>query len=74
MTRGIFTFGLLLFFHLSFGQNRSKEAWVDLFNGKDIDDWMVKIHHYEVGDNYGETFRVENKMIRVKYDQYDDAY
>lgn len=48
-----------------------KGKWVSLFNGKDINDWIVKIHHHEVGDNYGQTFRVEDGMIKVRYDQYD---
>lgn len=48
-----------------------KEDWVSLFNGKDIKDWTVKIHHHEVGDNYGNTFRVEDGLMKVRYDQYD---
>ena len=47
------------------------DHWVSLFNGKDIDDWIVKIHHHEVGDNYGNTFRVEDGLLKVRYDQYD---
>lgn len=49
----------------------SKEKWIPLFNGKDINDWIVKIHHHETGDNYGNTFRVEDGIIKVRYDQYD---
>lgn len=49
----------------------AKEEWIQLFNGKDINDWMVKIHHHETGDNYGNTFRVEDGLIKVRYDQYD---
>ncbi len=48
--------------------------WIQLFNGKDIDDWTVKIHHYEVGDNFGDTFRVEDGIIKVRYDQYEGDY
>jgi len=48
-----------------------KERWVKLFNGKDLKNWTVKIHHHEVGDNYGETFRVNDGVIQVRYDQYD---
>src|SRR5574338_1280192 len=48
-----------------------KEDWISLFNGKDINDWMVKIHHHETGDNFGNTFRVEDGLIKVRYDQYD---
>lgn len=49
-----------------------KQNWISLFNGKDINDWIVKINHHEVGDNFGDTFRVEDGMIKVRYDQYGD--
>ncbi len=53
-------------------QNKpSAEEWISLFNGKDIKDWFVKIQHHETGDNYGNTFRVEDGIIKVRYDQYD---
>lgn len=57
--------------------NPPKEKWKSLFNGKDIHDWTVKIHHHEVGVNFGNTFRVEDGMIKVRYDQYgnfDDQF
>ncbi len=47
------------------------DKWIPLFNGKDMKDWTVKIYHHEVGDNYGNTFRVKDDMIQVRYDQYD---
>ena len=50
----------------------SQEKWIKLFNGKDINDWFVKIQHHEVDVNFGNTFRVEDGMIKVRYDQYDD--
>lgn len=67
-----------VFLFLCFG-NRSahaqntppKEDWIALFNGKDISDWFVKIQHHETGDNYGNTFRVEDNILKVRYDQYD---
>lgn len=51
-------------------KNTAKNNWVKLFNGRDMNDWIVKIHHYEVGDNYGQTFRVDSDMIKVRYDKY----
>ncbi|MGV3704716.1 MAG: 3-keto-disaccharide hydrolase [Arcticibacter sp.] len=51
---------------------KSKESWISLFNGKDLDDWFVKIHHHDVGVNFGNTFRVEDGVIKVSYDQYGD--
>jgi hypothetical protein len=52
----------------------SQEAkdWVDLFNGKNLDGWVVKLANHELGDNYADTFRVENGTIRVMYDKYSD--
>jgi hypothetical protein len=50
----------------------SQNEWIKLFNGKDISDWVVKIHHHEVGENFGNTFRVEDGIIKVRYDQYGD--
>lgn len=46
--------------------------WVSLFNGKDINDWMVKIQHHDINVNFGNTFRVEDGIIKVRYDQYGD--
>ena len=48
-----------------------KENWQPLFNGKNLNDWTVKVYHHEVGENFGNTFRVEEGMIKVRYDQYD---
>lgn len=44
--------------------------WQQLFNGRDINDWVVKVHHHEAGENTGNTFRVEDGMIKVRYDKY----
>ncbi|MGJ1387927.1 3-keto-disaccharide hydrolase [Sphingobacterium spiritivorum] len=48
------------------------QEWKSLFNGKDINDWNVKIHHHDFGVNYGHTFRVQDGMIQVRYDEYGD--
>ena len=45
--------------------------WIQLFNGKDLAGWKVKITGYELGDNFGKTFRVEDGLLKVGYDQYD---
>lgn len=50
----------------------TKNDWIQLFNGSNLDDWMVKVHHHEAGVNFGNTFRAEENMIKVRYDQYDD--
>jgi Domain of Unknown Function (DUF1080) len=50
----------------------ANKQWVSLFNGKDINDWMVKIQHHDINENFGNTFRVEDGIIKVRYDQYGD--
>jgi hypothetical protein len=48
-----------------------KENWETLFNGKDIKNWIPKINHHETGENFCNTFRVEEGIIKVRYNQYD---
>ena len=45
--------------------------WKALFNGKDLDGWTVKIKGHEAGVNYLDTFRVEDGLLKVAYDQYE---
>jgi hypothetical protein len=47
-----------------------KKEWIQLFNGKDLQDWDVKISGYDLNDNFGNTFRVENGILKTGYDQY----
>ena len=64
----------ILFLNCTYKINTSKNnkvEWQDLFNGKDLNNWTVKINHHETAVNFGNTFRVEEGMIKVRYDQYD---
>lgn len=54
----------------SFGQDKRK--WKQLFNGKNLDGWTVKIAGHDLNDNYGNTFRVEDGKMVVSYDQYTE--
>jgi len=49
-----------------------KEEWIPLFDGKSLDGWVPKITGYEAGVNFGDTFRVENGVLKVAYDRYDE--
>jgi hypothetical protein len=49
----------------------SGDEWIQLFNGKDLTGWTPKIRGYESGDNFGNTFRVEDGVLKVSYDAYD---
>lgn len=51
--------------------NEADENWIQLFNGKDLNDWVIKIKGYEVGENFGNTFRVEDGILKVRYEEYD---
>lgn len=74
---------LLLVFPLLFGsfqpnqqlnhENKSAK-WVSLFNGKNLDNWIPKIAGYKLGENFGNTFRVENGILSIRYDAYDNNF
>jgi hypothetical protein len=51
-----------------------KEEWISLFDGKTLDGWTPKIAGYRAGDNFGNTFRVENGAIVVRYDAYEGGF
>lgn len=51
--------------------NQQPGQWVSLFNGKDLSGWTPKIRGFKLGDNYANTFRVQDGMIQVRYDGYE---
>ena len=48
------------------------DQWISLFNGHDLDGWQVKIASHELGENFGNTFRVEDGAMTTSYDQYEN--
>jgi hypothetical protein len=65
---------LLLLFILFFtfhSDAQHKEKWKQLFNGRNLDNWIIKISGHELNENYGNTFRVENGILKVRYSEYD---
>ena len=72
LTTCFFITAIMLFsLSVSAQQTSGDGKWITLFNGKDIKDWIPKINHHETGENYGNTFRVEDSIIKIRYDQYD---
>ena len=63
-------FGFALIAIEARGQEKAEKGWIALFNGKDLDGWTPKIRGYPPGENFGHTFRVENGVLKVSYDQY----
>jgi len=52
-------------------QDQEGEHWKSLFNGKDLNDWKIKFAGHNLNDNYKNTFRVENGILKISYDEYD---
>jgi hypothetical protein len=49
-------------------------TWTPLFNGKDLTGWTMKIVGHEAGKNFGNTFRVANGILSIRYDQYENNF
>ena len=67
----------MLWILIGFNAASAQEKWVSLFNGKNLKGWDSKFAGHKMNDNYKKTFRVEDGMLRVAYDQYktfDDKY
>ena len=48
-----------------------KGDYQTLFNGKDLDGWVVKINKSPLNENPGNIFRVEDGLLTVSYDAYE---
>ena len=46
--------------------------WIQLFNGRDLKDWTIKFTHHEPGYNLRDTFRVEEGLLKVRYDKWEN--
>lgn len=71
--------GLLLLISCCIGcgstkMNTSSDDWKSMFNGQNLKGWTTKIHHYNVNENHGNTFRAEEGIIKVRYDEYEGDY
>lgn len=70
-----FTLCLAVFAILAvYAQTKTSKGWIQLFNGKDLKDWKIKIKDHPLNDNSGNTFRVENGVLKVSYEQYNNAF
>jgi hypothetical protein len=52
-------------------ENMEAEEWIQLFNGKDLDGWTIKMNKYPLNENFNHTFRVEDGKMVTRYDQYE---
>ena len=47
-----------------------RREWIQLFNGRDLADWTIKFARHDAGENLHETFRVEDGLLKVRYDKW----
>ena len=45
--------------------------WIQLFNGKDLTGWTPKFAKHDLGENYNDTFRVEDGLLKVRYEKWE---
>jgi hypothetical protein len=58
--------------HAAMARQRDPGAheWIPLFNGRDLADWTIKFAKHDLGENLYNTFRVEDGLLKVRYDQW----
>jgi hypothetical protein len=64
----------ILFASAPANASSNAQHWTSLFNGRNLDGWSAKINGYELGDNFGNTFRVIDGKIQVNYDAYGGKF
>ncbi|MEM6345216.1 MAG: DUF1080 domain-containing protein [Bacteroidota bacterium] len=67
----LFVFAFCLIACQPTAEDPNQEDWQALFNGQDLSGWIPKVRGYAVGENYGQTFRVADSLLQVRYDAYD---
>ena len=50
--------------------NVAASDWIQLFNGRDLADWTIKFAKHDLGENLHNTFRVEDGLLKVRYDEW----
>lgn len=71
MKKALTVLFLLLAINSIAQKKTGNNKWIKLFNGQDLNDWTVKIKDHPLHDNFANTFRVENGVLKVSYDQYN---
>ena len=61
----------LLLLLAGFSLASAEAPWIPLFNGKDLSGWTPKISHHPLGENFANTFSVEDGIIKISYDGYE---
>lgn len=48
------------------------EEWLQLYNGENLDNWVIKFTGSELGINYRDTFGIDDGYLTVSYDNWPD--
>jgi len=64
-------FLVVMVISFSCSEKKEEKEWIQLFNGKDLNDWDIKITGHNLNENFGNTFRIDSGKLVVNYDQYD---
>jgi len=52
----------------------TEPKWKSIFNGTDLTGWTIKIPGYPLGENFGNTLRVEDSILKIRYDAYGPEF
>lgn len=50
---------------------KDQSEWISLFNGKNLNNWIIKFTGHKLGVNYKNTFRVDNGILKISYENWD---
>ncbi|MGM0532001.1 MAG: 3-keto-disaccharide hydrolase [Bacteroidota bacterium] len=70
-TKFVFVVTAFLLIMTTACQQTGEEDRIQLFNGKNLSGWNMKFSGYPVNENYNNTFRVEDSILTVSYDEWD---
>ena len=55
-------------------KEKSGNQWVSIFNGVNLNGWTMKINGHPLGVNFANTFRVEDGILKIRYDGYGNDF
>lgn len=59
---------------ISTAKNSEQTIWKSLFDGQSLEQWTPKIVGHKAGVNFGNTFRIEDGILSIRYDAYGDNF
>ena len=70
----LITLGFIMVVMLTNCSKKARQSGSDriqLFNGEDLSGWTAKFTGFPAGENYKNTFRVEDGILKVSYENWD---